>query len=108
MPSDRLPRLRELLRAQPGDSFLRFALARELQNAGELEPAVEEYARLRASDPDYVGLYFHLAATLDTLGRTDETEEAYRAGIAVAERRADAHALAELRNAYLNWQLERG
>lgn len=107
MPTDRLDRLRDLLREQPTDSFLRFALARELQNAGELDAAAEEYGRLRASDPAYVGLYYHLAAALGELDRDADADEVYRAGIAVAERSGDAHALAELRNAYLNWQLER-
>lgn len=96
-----------MLREQPDDSFLRFALARELQNVGDLTAAVEEYEALRAADPAYVGLYFHLAAALAQLDRTPETEQIYEAGIAAAQRASDDHALAELRNAYLNWQIER-
>lgn len=105
--SNRLQRLRGLLADRPADPFLRFALAREHQNAGDLARAAETYAALRASDPGYVGLYYHYAATLVSLGRDGDAGEVYRAGIAAADAAGDTHAAAELRNALLNWELER-
>lgn len=96
-----------MLAEQPGDPFLRFALARELQNAGDLDAACVAYAELRAADPGYLGLYLHQAAALAALGRDGDAGEAYDAGIAAAAAAADRHALAELRNAKLNWELGR-
>ena len=96
-----------MLAERPGDSFLRFALARELQNAGDLDAACAAYAELRAADPGYVGLYLHHAAALAALGRDVDAGRAYDAGIAAAAADGERHALAELRNAKLNWELAR-
>lgn len=104
----RRAQLENLLAERPADPFLRFALAREYHNGGELDRAAKAYAALMADDPGYVGLYYHYAASLAALERNTQAGEVYRAGIAEAQRQGDTHAAAELRNAYLNWELEQG
>ena len=103
--TDRRPRLEALLGEQPGDAFLLFALAQEHRKHGDLDRAAATFAELRERHPDYVGLYYHLAAVHTERGQTHLAEEVYRAGIDVAVAAGDQHALAELRNAYVNWQL---
>jgi len=48
------------LEASPDDSFLLFAIAKEHEKAGATDEALEYYLKLTATDPDYVGTYYHL------------------------------------------------
>ena len=106
MMSSRLERLKELLKQSPGDAFIRFAIAKELEKSGKLNEAVEMLRSVVSDSPEYVGAYYHLAALL---ARCDDVKEAlkiYDKGIAVAREQGDDHALAELRNARMNLELE--
>ena len=104
--SDRLNRIQEMLTSAPTDAFLLFALAQEHKNAGRSEEALTAFKNLRSHHSDYVGLYYHLAALLVDLNLNKEAEEVYASGIEVAQKVGDQHALAELKNAYLNWQID--
>ncbi len=104
--ADRLQRILEMLSNSPEDSFLLFALAQEHKNAGRVEESIAAFKKLRKLHPDYVGLYYHYAALLVDSQKNTEAEEVYQAGIAVAQKVGDQHALAELKNAFLNWQIE--
>ena len=103
---DRLQRIRQMLAESPDDAFLRFAEAQELRKAGNLEDAAQKFEALRALVPAYVGLYYHLAAVYVELDNAAKAEEIYTTGIDVAQSEGDQHALAELRNAHMNWQLD--
>jgi predicted Zn-dependent protease len=97
--TERLEQLKKYLEASPQDSFLLYSIAYEHLQAGRPEEALDYFGQLRASDPDYAGLYYHLGKTLLQLGREDEALEAYEAGIAVASRLRDRHTLGELQRA---------
>lgn len=102
--TDRIPALLEFLAVDPGDAFTRFALAQEYAKRGEADQALSHYTALVQEQPDYVGTYYHLGKLLEMVGRADEAEQTYRAGIVVAERLRDAHSRAELNDALLNLQ----
>lgn len=104
--ANRLQRILEMLSSSPNDAFLLFALAQEHKNANRADEAIAAFRNLRNQHPDYVGLYYHYAAVLADVQRNTEAKEVYEAGIAVAQKVGDQHALAELKNAYLNWQIE--
>jgi Tfp pilus assembly protein PilF len=87
--STRLEALKSLVEQQPNDSFLRYGLAMEYRNSGDLESALAEFHRLLAADPDYSAAYFHAAQTLERLRRPDEARDLYRAGIEVTTRKGD-------------------
>ncbi|MDX2283405.1 MAG: tetratricopeptide repeat protein [Bacteroidia bacterium] len=97
--AERLEQLMKYLEASPQDSFLLYSVAYEHLQAGRLETALDYFGQLRASDPDYTGLYYHLGKTLLQLGREAEALEAYEAGIETASRLRDRHALGELQRA---------
>lgn len=99
MSSNRLEVLKNMVAQKPEESFLRYGLAMEYRNAGDLESAVREFRLLMGSHPDYVPAYFHGAQTLERLGRLEEARESYRAGLEAAQRAGDQHALSELRAA---------
>lgn len=103
--STRLAQLSQLLAQSPQDPFLLFAIAKEHEKLGDAAEALRQYALLRAAHPDYVGLYYHLGklqATTDPVAAA----ETYRAGIAVAQKLGDFHALSELRGALMGMEEE--
>ena len=96
MAANRLETLKNMVAQNPRDSFLRYGLAMEYRNAGDLETAVAEFRTLIAANPDYVAAYFHGGQTLERLSRTAEARELYRSGIEASRRTGDAHARSEL------------
>lgn len=84
---------------RPNDSFLRYGLAMEYRNSGDLAAAMTEFDALMAADPEYAAAYFHAGQTLERLGRPDQAREIYRRGIEVTSRQGNAHACSELEGA---------
>ena len=99
MAGTRLETLKSLVAQQPGDSFLRYGLAMEYRNAGELEAAIGEFRSLIAANPDYSAAYYHGGQTLERLGKADEARALYRAGIEATTRKRDWHTRDEIQAA---------
>ena len=96
MPASRLTALKDMVAQNPRNSFLRYGLAMEYRNAGDLAAAAEEFRSLMVADPDDVAAYFHGGQTLEKLGREEEAREVYRNGLEAADRKGDHHARAEI------------
>ena len=92
----RMQRLHMMLEAQPDDSFLLFALAKELDVSGEDVEAIATYERLLVNDPDYLGAYYHLAEILDRIEQTDRAINIADQGITLAKKQNNEKDLAEL------------
>jgi Tfp pilus assembly protein PilF len=92
----RLNTLRELLAADPANTFARYGLAMEHLRSGDLEGAVQEFESVLTTDPNYSAAYYHGVQTLEKLGRLDQARDLYRRGIAATR---DPHALSELQAA---------
>lgn len=99
MSSTRLESLKSLVAQNPQDSFLRYGLAMEFRNSGDLESAMSEFQSLMRDNPDYAAAYFHAGQTLERLGRLDDARAVYQQGIEVTTRKGDAHARSELQGA---------
>ena len=99
MAGTRLEILKQMVAANPGDSFLRYGLAMEYRNAGDLAQAAAEFRALLAADPDYAAAYFQGGQTLERLGLVDDARTMYREGIQVTTRKGDEHARSELQAA---------
>jgi len=97
--SERLEKLKSLVAANPKESFLRYGLAMEYRNAGDLETAVHEFREVIATNPDYVAAYFHGGQTLERLGELEQARTLYQDGIEASHRTGDAHARSELETA---------
>jgi len=93
---DKLAALNEILQLDPANAFARYGLAMEHIAQGNPEAALAEFAALIARSPDYVPAYQMSAQTLVTFGRTEAALEQLNAGIAVAQRTGNQHALAEM------------
>jgi predicted Zn-dependent protease len=93
---DKIAALREILTADPGNSFARYGVAMELAGRGETAASLEEFDTLLKSDPDYTAGYFMAAQTLANAGRTAEAVDRLKAGVSSAARSGNGHALSEM------------
>lgn len=99
MPS--IAQLEELLKSDPRDTFVLYAIAQEHAKAGRHDDAVEFYDRTLAVDPGYCYAYFHKAKSLEAKGRIDLAAETLKQGLDAARRGRDAKAQSEIA-AYLD------
>lgn len=85
-----------MLADDPGDTFLRYSLAMELDKEGNHDGSLAKFAELARDDPPYVPAFFMAAQQLARLGRNDEAREILKNGIAAAQIQADHHAAGEM------------
>ncbi|MFO0889169.1 MAG: hypothetical protein U0790_08520 [Isosphaeraceae bacterium] len=89
--------LEESLAADPADTFLRYGLAMQCLREGDLEEGRSRLKALIADHPDdQVAAFQQLGQSYADTGETGEAIAMLRAGIALAERRGDRHAAAEM------------
>ena len=100
MHLNRLQKLLDFLENEPGDPFLKYALATEYVNSNQAEKALFYYEDLVSNHPDYVGTYYHLGKLYEALGRKDEAIQIYQKGMLVARKCNDMHAFSELQAVY--------
>lgn len=92
----RIERLLSMLEQQPKDSFLLFALAKEYESSGSEDKALMHYQMLKTYEPDYIGVYYHLAALHIKLKDLSAAERIIHEGIELADRLNDRKNKAEL------------
>lgn len=97
---DRIAKIREFLKLNPTDNFLRHALALEYIKTGEDAMARELFESVLTDSPDYVGSYYHLAKLLEKLGENALAVEWYEKGMMEARKAGDNHAYNELQTAH--------
>lgn len=85
-PEERARSLERMLEKRPEDARIRFALAVEYLNQGRTDDGVRELEAYLGSSDDEGNAWGRLASALIDLGRMDEARDAYRKGIAAAER----------------------
>jgi tetratricopeptide (TPR) repeat protein len=102
MQSQRLTLLQGLLQAQPNDTFVLFALAKEYEKLDQKSLALETYLQLIQVDADYIGLYYHLGKLYEALHEPEKALTTYRKGMVIANKLGDTHAYSELAGAKLN------
>lgn len=92
----RREQIEAMLRDDPGDTFLRYALAMELDQAGEHPASLELFEALTRDQPPYVPAFFMLGQQLARLDRINDARTALRDGISHAREQGDLHAAAEM------------
>jgi tetratricopeptide (TPR) repeat protein len=106
MHTNRIERLKSIIVENPNDTFALFALAKELEKAGELENASQMIEKLLVIDKMYIGAYYHLAKIYEQLDEIKKALNIYEEGILIAQKLNDMHSLSELKNAKLNLEIE--
>lgn len=93
---NRRQKIEQMLADEPHDIFLRYSLAMELSNEGELEQALNLLKQLSQEVPPYVPAFFRSAQMLADIDRVDEARQFLRDGIEAARTQGDLHAAAEM------------
>ncbi|MFM8408189.1 MAG: hypothetical protein ACKN94_12800 [Pirellulaceae bacterium] len=96
MVSSRRERIEAMLREEPGDVFLRYALAMELSKEGRQQESLDTLGQLTAGNPPYVPAYFQAARQLVEASQIDAARKWLRDGIEEARRQGDFHAAGEM------------
>ena len=96
MASLLLDNLLKMLGAGRDNALLRYSLGNEYLKTGDNAAAVEHLRAAIAHDPEYSAAWKLLGKALEASGAAAEALEAYRAGIAVAERKGDKQAAKEM------------
>lgn len=99
-------RLQALLDAGRDDALLRFGLGNACLQAGDMDAAATHLAAATRHDPDYSAAWKLLGKALLALGREDDAEAAWRAGLDAASRRGDVQSSKEM--AVFLRRIERG
>ena len=109
MSSDQKSKIKQLARQikhNPGDSFSKFALALEFRKKGEFKKARILFEDILSSDPDYVGVYYHLGKLYEALDRPDDAQILYKKGITIANEQDEERTEKELNEALQQLKME--
>jgi tetratricopeptide (TPR) repeat protein len=81
---------------EPADVFLRYALAMEMEKAGETQAALQLHAQLIADQPPHIASYFRSAQICADIQQYESARQHLREGIEAARLARDFHAAAEM------------
>lgn len=104
----KIKQLARQIKNNPGDSFSKFALALEFRKEGEFKKARILFEDILTSDPEYVGVYYHLGKLYESLDRVDDARQLYKKGIEIADKQNESRTEKELKEALqlLTMQME--
>ena len=92
----RREKIEAMLADDPGDTFLRYSLAMELDKEGNHVASLARFAELTGDNPPYVPAFFMAGQQLVRLGRTSEARIILQNGVATARTQGDLHAAGEM------------
>jgi Tfp pilus assembly protein PilF len=85
----RIEQIRELIRDDPNDAMLRFALGNEYFQTGQFPKAIEALTAALQIDPEYAFVYIQLAQAYEQSGQLDMARQTVEAGRGPAARNGD-------------------
>ena len=94
-----------MLETDPNNSFLLFAIAKELENEENWQEARNTYENLFLNDDSYVALYYHYGKLLERLQEKEAASEMYKLGITKCLESNDLHSKSELQSALMNLEI---
>lgn len=97
---DRIEKLINFLKDNPGDSFLKHALALEHVKNGNDADAEKMFREVLQNEPNYVGSYYHLGKLFERKEAWQQAIEIYAKGMDIAKAIKDNHAYNELKGAW--------
>lgn len=100
----RVEEIRKMLKTDPNDSFLSYALGLEYEKEGDIKKAIDVIEKLTQTDPDYLGAYYKLGQLYEAMDQMDKAREIYTHGIKLSTEKNDNKAKGELEEAL--WLIE--
>ena len=104
MRNPRIDNLMVMLKEEPQDLFLNYALAVEFVGEQKYEEAEKQFLKTTAINSDYLPCYYQLGQTAEKLNKEKEALEYYHRGAELAKKQNNNKALNELNEAI--WMLE--
>jgi tetratricopeptide (TPR) repeat protein len=104
MSNSRLNQIQEMLKDEPNDSFLNYALALEYAKINDTKKAIEIIEMLLLRDENYLGAYYQLGKYYEQEEQPDKAISIYNKGVAIAKLQNNKKTLGELNEAL--WILE--
>ena len=101
-----IKKLAASVKANPDDSFSKFALALEFLKRDEVNKARLFFEDIYQKDPGYVGVYYHLGKLYERIGHLGKAEKMYEEGIQIANQQNEKRTLNELEEARTMLKLE--
>ena len=96
MTASRREKIEALLKDDPGDVFLRYSLALELDGTDEWQAGLDILEELARGTPPYVPAFHMAARSLIQHDRVADARRALREGIEIARGQGESHAAAEM------------
>jgi tetratricopeptide (TPR) repeat protein len=100
----RVDEIKKMLKTDPKDSFLSYALALEYEKAEEPGKAISIIEQLIKDDPNYLGAYYKLGQLYEGKDKLDSAQKIYNTGIKLADEKNDFKSKGELEEAL--WLIE--
>lgn len=104
MENLRLIQIQEMLKAEPNDEFLNYALAIELEKNGDIESAIAQLNSMLQKNEHYLAAYYKLGKLLEELSKLEEAKKVYLKGQEIAKEQNNKKVFGELAEAL--WMLE--
>ena len=95
----RINQLLELLKQEPDDQFLNYALALEYAKADDKPNAISIIENILNKDENYLGGYYQLGQLLEQTGNIEKAKIVYSKGIEIARRQKNNKTMGELNTA---------
>lgn len=100
----RIEQIQEMLKNEPNDSFLNYALALEYAKLEDVKKAIELIEALLIRDEEYLGAYYQLGKYYEQIQNPEMAISTYKKGSSIAQKKKNNKALGELNEAL--WMLE--
>jgi tetratricopeptide (TPR) repeat protein len=97
--ASRIDALKEMLRKEPHDAFLNYALAIELEKENKVPEAIVIIEQVLQRDEQYLGGYYKLGKLHEAAGEKEKAIAVYQKGIAIARQQRNNKTLNELNEA---------
>ncbi len=85
MENLRLNQIQEMLKSEPEDEFLNYALAIEYEKNGEINQAISQLQAMLAKNENYLAAYYKLGKLHEELSQIEEAKIIFQKGQDIAK-----------------------
>lgn len=96
MSTSRLGQIEIMLKSEPDDSFLNYALALEYGKLNNVKKAIEIIEKLLINDENYLGAYYQLGKYYEQAQNYERAKSTFTKGMSIAKKQNNNKAIGEL------------
>ena len=104
MTTSKKEQLLSMLKDEPNDSFLNYALALEYAKDQNIKKAIELIENLLERDENYLGAFYQLGKLHEQSSNTQKAIDTYTKGMVIAKKQNNRKALGELNEALMMFE----